>query len=587
MTAPTPSQALAASHPPPSLRFSLALVLTQGCLLFALYLAQMDGIWLSQTPVLNYPIWAVVLVWPTMALLAAGVGNSARALTMVSAFTAVVALLAAYLGWQASPPDEVPGSVLPYAIPTTLIACFKALMYMQPWAARQDATYGLLFALSWRNFIVVTLAALATAIFFGLAQLFGILLIPILLLFNLLAFPILAVAFGVGIHIFRDLANLIDGIAGLLEGLMRLLLPLAVGGQIVSFVALIALPFVGMEGVRTAVLLCLQGFVLFGINAVYQTGDKMPYPKLVHRLLYVGIAFLPLVTALAAHGIYLRVGQHGWSVDRCWGAVTCALFGFFSLAYVWLILRKRDVWPIGLGRVNRALGLLVLAVMLLANSPLLDFRAISLASQWARVESGEVAIRDFDFYYVKWNLGRPGWRKMQELIEEYETSDPALAQFIREAKSKPSTSHIDWTLVPRPDHVEVPRSVERAAADLLEDDWRFGFDWPMREANPADWRWIVADLDADGERDYVLILASEKHVLGIRVAKGDGGWQTGLLAPRNLLPAGTNVAEMVRDGEIRIAERTARDLVVGDLVLGERAKLPDNERWVVVEQRRG
>ena len=455
-------------------------------------------------------------------------------------------------------------------------------MYMQPWAARQDATYGLLFALSWRNFIVVTLAALATAIFFGLAQLFGIIVIPILLIFNLLAVPVLAVAFGIGIHIFRGLANLIDGIAGLLEGLMRLLLPLAVGGQIVSLVALIAVPFVGLDFVRTTALLCLQGFVLFGINAVYQTGDKMPYPKLVHRLVYVGIVFLPLVTALAAHALYLRVDQHGWSVDRCWGAVTCALFGIFSLAYVWLILRKRDAWPSGLGRVNRVLGLLVLAVMLLANSPLLDFRAISLASQWARVESGEVAVRDFDFYYVKWNLGRPGWRKMQELIEEYEMSDPDLAQFIREAKKK--TEQIDWTLVRRPDNVEVPHSVERAAADLLEDDWRFGFHWATRDVDPTDWRWIIADLDADGEQDYVLILASEMHVLGIRVARGDGGWQTGLLAPRNLLPAGTNAAEVVRDGEIRVAERTVRGLVVGDLVLGERAKLTDNERWVVVEQ---
>ena len=455
-------------------------------------------------------------------------------------------------------------------------------MYLQPWAARQDATYGLLFALSWRNFMVVMLAALAAAIFFGLAVLFGVV-SPTLVIFNLLWFPLLAAAFGIGIHIFRGLANLMDGITGLLEGLLRLLLPLAVGGQTVF---LIVLPFVGLEYASTAFLLCLHCFVLFGLNAVYQTGDKMPYPKLVHRLLYVGIASLPLVTALAAYGLYLRVDQHGWSVDRCWGAVTCALFGVFSLAYVWLILHQRDAWPSGLGRVNRVLGLLVLAVMLLANSPLLDFRAISLASQWARLESGEVAIRDFDFHYVKWNLGRPGWRKMQELVKEYETSDPALAQFIREAKRKPSTSHIDWTLVRRPDHVEVPRSVEQAAADLLEDDWQFGFYWPIRNADPTDWRWTVADLDADGERDYVLILASERHVLGIRVAKGDGGWQTGLLAPRNLLPAGTNVAEMVRDGEIRIAERTVRDLVVGDLVLGERAKLPDNERWVVVEQRR-
>ena len=549
--------------------------------MWPLHFAHMDGSWPSQTPALYYPAWAVVLVWPTMALLAVGGRNSTRALAMVSVFTVVVTLLAAYLGWQESPLEEVGSPALDYAIPTALIACFKALMYLQPWAARQDATYGLLFALSWRNFMVVMLAASATAIFYGLAQLFGVVLIPIIVIFSLLLFPLLTAAFGIGIHIFRGLANLMDGITGLLEGLLRLLLPLAVGGQVVF---LIALPFVGLENASAGFLLCLHGFVLFALNAVYQTGAKLPYAKLMHRLLYVGIASLPIVTALSVYALYLRVDQHGWSVDRCWGAVTCALFGVFSLAYVWLILRKRDTWPTGLGRVNRVLGLLVLAVMLLANSPLLDFRAISLASQWARLESGKVMIRDFDFHYVKQNLGRPGWRKMQELIEEYETSDPALAQFIREAKSKAHTSHIDWMLVRRPGHVEVPPGVERAAANLLEDGWRFGFHSEAQDLDPTAWRWVVADLDADGEQEYVLILSTEIEVLGIRVSKGDGGWQTGLLAPRNRLPAKTNVEEMVRDGRIRITERTVRDLVVGDLVLSARAKLRDSRQWVVVER---
>ena len=70
--------------------------------------------------------------------------------------------------------------------------------------------------------------------------------------------------------------------------------------------------------------------------------------------------------------------------------------------------------------------------MLLVNSPLLDFRSISLASQFRRVDTGEIDLRDFDFHYARHHLARPAWLRMQALIDAYEHSDPELAQLIRE-----------------------------------------------------------------------------------------------------------------------------------------------------------
>ena len=594
-----PHKALGLPNPP--LLLMLGLSLAQGLVLLWLWRAGAHGDWPSQTPAVNFPLWTVAIVWPGMALLSVDALNLARRLTMTTAFTAIVALLAAYLGWQASPHGEFPLSRLLYdAIASLLVVCFLALMYLQSWAARQSASYDVLFALSWRNFLVLTLAALATVIFWLTLELWAQLFVTIGIEFfqeifrkNWFLFPVLAVAFGFSTHIFRRLVQLIDGIAGLLEGLMRLLLPLAIG---VLTVFLVALPFVGLaplwaSSLGTGLLLYLNGFVLFAINAVYQDGTRLPYPNVVHRLLHVGIATLPVITALAGYGLYLRIDQHGWSVDRCWGVTVCVFFGLFSASYAWHIARRRDAWPVGLASVNRVMGWVILAVALLANSPLLDFRSISLASQWARVESGEIALRDFDFYFVKRELARPGWLKMQELIEKYETADPGLAQAIREAKQSPqfvSGLKVDWARVRRrPESLEVPPGVQEAANDLLDGAWAHGY-WPSQRDADKRRAWLTgADLDADGRQDYVLIQAYGNYVRGIHVydEDGTGAWRSALLAPRNKLPPGTDVTAMLRDGEILTEERTVRDLRIGDLVLGEQPAYGLSEPWVAVGTR--
>ena len=584
-----PSKAL--DQPDPPRLFMLGLSLAQGLALLWLWHTATYDIWPSQTPALNYPLWTIAIVWPSLLLLCINATHLARTLALVSAFTAVVALLAAYLGWQASPFGMFPlFSLLTYGVASLLLVCFKALLYLQPWAARQRITYDVLFAVSWRNFLVVVLSVLSVVVFYVVLLLWGLLFSAIGITFfkeifglHEFLFPLLAMAFGLAIHVFRRLVHLIDGIAGLLEGLLRLLLPLAIGVQTV-FLAM--LPFTGLAplwetGNGTLLLLCLNGFVLFGANAVFQPGIEIRYPVIMHRLLYMGIALLPVITALAAYGLYLRIDQYGWSVDRCWGAIVCTFFGLLSVGYAWHIVRRRDAWPSGLGSVNTAMGVLVLAVMLLVNSPLLDFRSISMASQWQRVESGELAVRDFDFRYARQHLARPGWLKMQALIAEYETADPALAEKIRGPSKR-----VDWRQVRRrPASLDVPPGVQEAANDRLDGEW--DFDSRRQGADTQTW-WMGTDINADGEQDYVLIQADRRRVRGIHVySNGKGAWRTAVLVPRNRQPSGTDVLAMLREGEIRSVERTVRDLKIGAVVLGEQSERePWSERWFAVEKQR-
>ena len=569
----------------------LGLSLAQGLVLLFLWRALDDGTWPGRTPTLNFPLWTVALAWPTLLLMSLETDRRARVFQSVSAFCAALALLAAYVGRQASPAGEFPvESLVAVYAATMLLACFKALMYVQRWAGRVLPGYDALFTLSWRNFLVAAHAAALACGVYVVLHLWGRLFSAIGIGFfedlfgqDWFLFPVLAVAFGLGVSIFRRLLHLIDGVAGLLEGLMRLLLPLAVG---VSVIFLAALPFTGLgplwgTGSGTALLLWLSAFVLFFVNAVYQAGRGAPYPPVVHRALWPGIALLPALPALALYGLHLRVDQYGWSVERCWAFTAGLLLAAFSVGYAGCIVRRRDGWPRGLGRVNKVLGWALLAVMLLVNSPALDFRKISLASQLRRVDTGEIELRGFDFHYAREHLARPAWLAMQGFIDAYEESDPDLAQRIREAAPLPPPPPSAAGLWEGVEHRPEPFEAPAGAREAIE---RFFFDPPpdarlhshVRHPRPPPHVYgrpvlIRTDLDGDGAPEYVYVVVDpdREYVSGVGVHRErGGGWRSFVLAMRGPAPEGADLAEILQAGAITAAAPRFRDLRIGELVLG-------------------
>ena len=139
----------------------------------------------------------------------------------------------------------------------------------------------------------------------------------------------------------------------------------------------------------------------------------------------------PILCFLSAHGLSLRVLQYGWTVERCWAlAIWIVLTGFAS-SYAFAALRHRSDWSLSLSRINR-LGLYgSLALLLAIQSPLLDFRKISLASQIERTQLDQNQWANFDFGYSRQMLGRPGWLHSTSLIDELSEDDPELAELIK------------------------------------------------------------------------------------------------------------------------------------------------------------
>jgi hypothetical protein len=571
----------------------LGIAVAQALLLFALYRAFDAQVWPSQSPLWFYPLCTAIVVAPEFALLALEHDNTRAVLRHTAAFTGLLLLLAVYTGWQAEPYGEVGDASLGWVFTVSIaIACFKALMYLQQRAAGLPLSYPILFTYSWRNFLVLALAGvfvlgvyLVLLLWGALFSVIGIDFFQTLFRRDWFLFPILGLAHGLGIIIFRDLHKVIDSITRLLEGLLRLLLPLVV---CLSAVFLLALPFTGLEvlwatGNGTALLLWLTAAILFATNAVYQDGrGDDPYPRSVHRLVYLGLCTLPVLSALSCYGLLLRIQQYGWSVERFWGALVWLILAAFSIGYAGGILRRRADWPQVLARVNTAMGLGVLALLLLANSPLLDFRKLSLNSQLARVESGAISWREFDFYYVAAQLARPGYLALESLKDELGDSDPELLAMIE----TPQPRQQAMMLQIRPDFwdeitlrpagmlptAELKQAIENhpiathpAASILIQTDLGADAnnDYPL-----ISHLLIQTDLDADAENDYVLISYRGNAIVNAAwFYRHEAGWQARRVEMSHYFQARHNLRALLQTGVIETREPALKDLAIGDILL--------------------
>jgi len=486
----------------------LGLSLAQGFTLAGVWLAFEHDTALAQYPPLFVPLCTFAVAWPVLVLLGVETTNLKRTLGYATGFAAVLTMLGAYIGWQAMPYGMFPVTTLlvTYGL-TSIVASFFALCYLQQWQRGEPIRYEALFANAWRNLLVVGLSGATVGVVMLLltltAALFDVIGIDLAELFSEPWFivPVICVTFGGGIAACRRRIDLVDAITGLLQGLTRYLLPLVL---LVVLVFLCTLPFTGLgplwdTGHGSVILLVLGGVGLVLVNAVYQAGREAAYRLVAHGFVSVGVVLLPAISALAIYGVGVRVSQYGWTVERCWAFTGAVMSGLVSVGYALAVFIRRGRWNTALAPLNTIGGVLVVAVMLVTNSPLLDFRSISMTSQLARVERGELETLAFDFYYAREFLARPGYLKTRPLVEElgFEPAAESPATFIagvveKEDADSASRSREFWdAVVYRPGELQVPTAVRRLIEETM-----------LHIESPV---LIALDLNGDGEEEYAVL----------------------------------------------------------------------------------
>ena len=535
------------------------LALLQGLSLYGLHEAIHYDFWPASSPHWLFFLYSVVLILPVSLLLTLEQGLEVKLLKRLAPFTLLCAALGFYTGLQVIPLSHISYEPLLFVfINSMLLACFKALLYLPHYSNYRNyrsLSYPQVFATSWRNFLTLGLALLFTLAVWGVLMLWAALFAVIniefftdLFIKPWFYYPTLNLAFAFGIMIFRDQTRVIDSITSILQAMMKFLLVIL---ALVSLLFLATLPVSGLSplwktGFGTSLILVLQALLLFFVNAVYQADvQSRPYPLWLHRLIYLSLALLPIYSCIALYGLIVRIEQYGWSVSRCWGVLVWLTLSLFAFGYLWGIVKKRDHWLEPLSRINLAMGWVLLALMVLVNSPLLDFRKITVQDQLARLADGRTIMSDFDFQYFRYDLAKPGYLALMQLKAEHEKVNPALALKIdtlyRKSNNVFANEHIDTmpeqlhaeqqqllAALQLPQETELPDGVKNQLFAWLKDNH-----WQLSRI--SQYQLQALDLNQDQQQEYLLLTLYDGRVQALLIWQQQGRWY------RNILNSGSSI----------------------------------------------
>jgi len=332
----------------------------------------------------------------------------------------------------------------------------------------------------------------------------------------------------------------------------------------ISILFLSALPFTGLnvlwESGGSMLILWMQALMLFFLNAVYQDDSSArPYPLWLHRFIYVGVALLPVYSMISFYGLSLRVDQYGWSLARCWAFLVWLILALFPLGYLWGIARLRDAWLSQLSRVNIVVGLIVLGLMLLINSPLLDFRKFVVNNHLEKLAANPDAVDELDIRYFYSRLARPGYLALQDLKIQYRDTHP---DFVRRIESK-GTIRKNTS---KEEFIEKLIIIDaEPPTELLDIIYRkFKKEtWAPRNAKN---RYIAeVELNNDLSKEFLLVRETENHTYVELYIFNEGKWiekpigQTGQYKQDF-----SEFIDALKNNEITTIEPQWRDVQIGD-----------------------
>ncbi|WP_105102547.1 DUF4153 domain-containing protein [Microbulbifer pacificus] len=528
----------------PEKRLILAAALIQGLALYTLkFFTAVDG-W---SPVWQYLCYTIAIAIPPLVIVTVAPRLARGYWWLIAGYAVVLALLAGYRGYQCTPADQVycgnPHEFVPAIAIATFVVAFLLRACSTGAARLQQPQYPALFHFSWDNALTIGLTLVFTGTFWlilflwqALFKLVGVDFFHELFRKDWFCYPVTWLAAGSGAILFRSQQSFVLTLKRLLRTMLVALLPLL---AVLTIVFLATLPFTGLQpiwdtGRGSALLLWLVALLLFFTNGVVQ--DDFPfarYPRWINRVLLLALIVAPFYTAFALYGLWLRVAQYGWTPERLWGFVVALTLALLATSYSLSILRRGAHWSEWLRRINTGLALWVLAVCLITQSPLVNFWRISAGSQLARLQDGRAELADFDFFFLREKLGRPGLEALRAA-----KAFPAIQQ------NADVTSHID-ALLAQPDAIwELRKNPLQTQAEIQK--LREIEVIPAGSSLPADFSnqrfsescqlperqcvWLAKDLDRDGNSEFLLFSyrsrSEQQHFLQVvAFARSDGHWR--------------------------------------------------------------
>ncbi len=407
----------------------LLVALVQGVALYGLHRALDAERWPATDPRWLFPLYAIFTVVPLVLHLDPSHLRDRLFLRGVGALAALLAALGAYAGWTVVPSLRWRHSGIVLALSFSVAALWWILTPFLETSVRSGRPraappYAELFEAGWQNTLVVVQAALFTGLFWALlwlwAELFDVVGVQVfedLFQEPAFAYPVTSVTFGYAVALAQSRESFVLLLRRHLFGVLAWLLPLV---ALIASAFLLTLPATGLAplwktGHATFLMLWLQVFLLFFFNAAYQDGAQPPsYPRWLQVTLRAAALAVPVYASLSAYSLWLRIAQHGLSVDRIWASLLIAVVALYGMGYVFAAFREGP-WMAAMGRVNVAMAWVIVGLLAAVNSPLLEPKRLAAADQLSRLLDGRVAAARFDYDYLRFNLGVFGDRALRRL----------------------------------------------------------------------------------------------------------------------------------------------------------------------------
>lgn len=583
------------------------MAMLQSLLLYAGWQGLREPFWPFTTPGAAVYWFTLSTSLPLVMMLSLTRLDDARFWQHVGGLLLTLTGLSAWAAWHVAsdPPVRSLPVLLPFALSLGL-GLYVVMPFLQARlsAGRWRVPYALLVQYSWQNGLTLLLAAVFVGLGWGLLllsmrlfELIDIDWLDALLQDGPVPALVTGLLFGIGIVIARIQQRTARTLLHILVGLFTGLLPV-LSVVILVFLASLAVTGVGQlwdDNPRslwqstsvTLVLSMLLAHQILFLNAVYQDGNRAaPYPRFFRWVIQMALLALPVIAALALYALWLRVEQHGLTTPRYWAAATLLILSLYSAGYALIQLVPHQRWLGHLPRVNVAMAVALMAVILAGNTPLLDPHRLAADWQLQRLRdlpAEEVEVSDLN--WLRFQSGRHGPAALLNLHEEAQRNDDQeLAEFIARLleADEPLPPVAPATVPmpsPRPDQplrVKVPDgapAMDEAYLRFLQRD-------PGAVANCSgehtECMVVRVDADNDGRDERLLCNLALTDSISCRLthqtADGDWRWLTGLGWPRT--PA---TEQALREGDIRTVPPRWQSLQLGD---GPVFHLVDPERNV-------
>ncbi len=308
-----------------------------------------------------------------------------------------------------------------------------ATTFAQAWNAdKPHYLYADLFENGWNNHFFFLFSGLLTGGFL-LILLLGTTLFDSIgldvsgIIWNKHVTPIIvATLVGAGIGISREHESLIFKIRSVFFALFKVMAYLA--ATIVILFA-ISLPF-SWQGLfgndsTSIILLSLVGVSILLLNTLVDE-DSKPIAVWSNRIFMVQIVLLTIFSLLSVYAIILRIQQYGLMPNRIVALSIAIMLGLYSISYGYQMLKQCGQWSKGIAVSNPLLAMVWLGVLIALASPLLDPVRLSVNSQLERLQSGKTSVETFDFYALKYRLGKKGVEALEEIRDWKDHPDYAL-----------------------------------------------------------------------------------------------------------------------------------------------------------------